>query len=859
VGMYKQQKYEEGVQKIQSYIDNIAGMDVIKPIHKQYLQSKLNELGGKLKTVAAGDFSNFQLVNSVGGMATQITKDSTIQNALYSTQKVRKEQQSLETARQAGKSSIQNEEYFNNVVNKWLGDGDIKTSFNGRYTEYRDMEQKLRGVAEKVHEYDQSVEIPFQRDNAGNVLYFYKDAKGNEVATTDPTKGKTKIDEVILKTKVKGKSAQKILDNFYSSLDENDIQQFKIDGWYHYKGYAGDSFKQKIASDITQSFDLKKDILSKEIVKLSAELSGNSKLTTEQRDALQSRLNNYTDLVNKGGLDKQLREKIDNINRVSDDELKGSIYMEKTLNKLAADIAYQTTEVEYKDNPYFNALMKKKDLEYKYWEASERFKRSDRSYGLELEKFGLDKFKVMKDAAGKEIIFEQGGISTDKALPTINDLQKGITDLNEEMMTFRREKAPFLIKNYNELNDDQRRKTMDDLVKRYQTNPSSITNNNQRRILDQWIGMSTDMTRRMSNYVGVTTKARPYDDAINKIAETLPGYTKGGRQVYSAKEINDVVNDVGRFRSDFVRDKFGTVRGGGQFDWEAMKKSYAGSKYLPIITALEKRSKTGLASLQGDEMGIMRTIDNIRSEVQSKAGKIMQEKNKFINTELGKIMPQYQNEIGALDVTDKVTASKIESLIGNMYGIYSQLGRIDSEKFDPNTITSWRTGKTKDDLKYVVVRKADMSGGSLRVINGDQVQEIPLRGDQLAKYFPQAAKGHPLDGAKYMIMGSATKTTNAMGFVDGGPNGAVNAAFTGEQLPLLQGSKYANLVRFDIEGASDNNGDDDDLYQIRMYVNDNGVWKDGVVNEQGFAKLDGVFQIMQSIGTKKYEEIKASK
>jgi len=90
VGMYKQAKYDEGVQKVQSYIDNIAGIDVIKPEHKQYLQSKVNELGGKLRSVAAGDFSNQQLVNSVGGMTTQIIKDPKIQSYVYNTQYIRK-------------------------------------------------------------------------------------------------------------------------------------------------------------------------------------------------------------------------------------------------------------------------------------------------------------------------------------------------------------------------------------------------------------------------------------------------------------------------------------------------------------------------------------------------------------------------------------------------------------------------------------------------------------------------------------------------------------------------------------------------------------------------------------------------
>ena len=119
VGVQKQAQYNEGIQKIQGYIDNVAGLDVSKDIHKEYLQSKLNELGGKLKTVAAGDFSNFQLVNNVVGMTNQIVKDPVIQNAVYSTQVIRKGQQDMETAKQAGKSSPQNEAFWNQQITNW--------------------------------------------------------------------------------------------------------------------------------------------------------------------------------------------------------------------------------------------------------------------------------------------------------------------------------------------------------------------------------------------------------------------------------------------------------------------------------------------------------------------------------------------------------------------------------------------------------------------------------------------------------------------------------------------------------------------------------------------------------------------
>ena len=34
VGMEKQKRYDEGIQKIQSQIDNVAGLDIYKPVHK---------------------------------------------------------------------------------------------------------------------------------------------------------------------------------------------------------------------------------------------------------------------------------------------------------------------------------------------------------------------------------------------------------------------------------------------------------------------------------------------------------------------------------------------------------------------------------------------------------------------------------------------------------------------------------------------------------------------------------------------------------------------------------------------------------------------------------------------------------
>ena len=58
VGQAKQQQYNEGIQKIQTNIDNVAGMDIVRDVDKEYLQSKLNQLGNDTRLFAAADFSD---------------------------------------------------------------------------------------------------------------------------------------------------------------------------------------------------------------------------------------------------------------------------------------------------------------------------------------------------------------------------------------------------------------------------------------------------------------------------------------------------------------------------------------------------------------------------------------------------------------------------------------------------------------------------------------------------------------------------------------------------------------------------------------------------------------------------------
>jgi hypothetical protein len=268
VGMQKQKQYDEGIQKIQTNIDNIAGLEVTRDVDKAYLQSKLNQLGSDLRMVAAGDFSNFQLVNSVNGMTNQIVKDQNVQNAVSSTARVKKEEAKKEKAKQEGKSSPENEWMFNSQVNTYLESTTPGQKFSGEYIEYKDVDKKLRGLTADLQKagFDVSTDNIWVRDASGRDVYFNPDG----TQSLDASKGGTrKYDMVKLTTKVKGIGAEKILNNFYTSLDEGDKRQLNITAQYHYRDATPITFQ----NDIIKSYNEKKKIYSDAIVDATVKLA----------------------------------------------------------------------------------------------------------------------------------------------------------------------------------------------------------------------------------------------------------------------------------------------------------------------------------------------------------------------------------------------------------------------------------------------------------------------------------------------------------------------------------------------------------------------------------------------------------
>jgi hypothetical protein len=229
VGMYKQQRYDEGLQKIQESIDNVAGLDVVRDVDKQYLQSKLNQLGSQLSMVAGGDFSNFQLVNSVNGMTNQISKDPNVLNAVSNSAKYRKDLETIEQFKKDGKWADSNQQYFNEGVSSWYNNPDISTSYNSNLSPYIDTTKEATEIVKSL-----------AKDYTENDVYY------------DPQTGQ--VLDVMTQQKIEGITPEKIMTALKTGLSPQAWKQLSIDGQYKYSNASSESYVNQINQSYQKTF-----------------------------------------------------------------------------------------------------------------------------------------------------------------------------------------------------------------------------------------------------------------------------------------------------------------------------------------------------------------------------------------------------------------------------------------------------------------------------------------------------------------------------------------------------------------------------------------------------------------------------
>ena len=375
VGMYKQQKYDEGIQKIQTNIDNIAGLDVIRDVDKAYLQSKLNQLGNNLTTVAAGDFSNFQLVNSVNGMTNQIARDPNVVNAISSSKTYRKGLEDMATANKEGKGSASNDWLFKTDASDWLGSQDINKSFSGGYKPYTNYEKNAQEVIKALVKNSTGQDVAFEKDKNGNMILL----------------------DAMTRTKISGITPERIQSALMVGLSPNDFQQMQIDGRYNYSGSKPEQFVGDINKSYKESYDK---------IKVQRDMTANAMDTASSASAkiqLKKQVESFDNTL------KSLSDEYGNVSKTfaqgDVESAKARLHTTKWISNFSQTFASQDVLQEYVTSPYQqpDQWRKNQAMEYDKWsrtfEQTERFKKADLYYKEEDLKIAKKKLKLEEDAA----------------------------------------------------------------------------------------------------------------------------------------------------------------------------------------------------------------------------------------------------------------------------------------------------------------------------------------------------------------------------------------------------------------------------------------------------------------------------
>jgi hypothetical protein len=370
VGMAKQQAYEQNVTKIQAEIDRVAGLDIMRGVDKEYLQSKMNALGNRLTLLAGGDFSNFQLANSVTGMAGQISKDKFVQNAVSSTAWYRKQAAEMETAIKEGKASQSNIWDFNEKVNAYTSSTDLSRSFSDRYVQYTDVKKKAMDAIKALHPELQKYDIPFEVVNGQIVV----DKRGKEA-----------IADAMQRYKIEGIDEGQIKAAIAATLTPDDINQLSIDGRYQFRGVTPEQLVNRAA----QSYKLNKDNAIASL-KLLEEKRGVVTDPTQLAN-VEKKIEYYKKQIGENGkpgeLDDQFAADLRNA-RENPDAVKTSIYKDGFVKEFANAFSWKNVEMEYVKNPIRDQMNWVEEMKFK--QAQERRQWSEFGWKQKMDLATLD-------------------------------------------------------------------------------------------------------------------------------------------------------------------------------------------------------------------------------------------------------------------------------------------------------------------------------------------------------------------------------------------------------------------------------------------------------------------------------------
>jgi len=393
VGMYKQQRFDEGVQKIQESIDNVAGLDVVRDIDKQYLQSKLNQLGSQLTNVAGGDFSNFSLVSSVNGMTNQIAKDPNVINAVSSATRYRKDLETIQGLKEKGQWAESNQLEYNKEVTNWYDSNDLNSSYSANVSPYVNVQEESQKIIKALAKDEYNIEV-----------------------MQDPTTGK--YYDIMTNQEVKELTPEKIQTALKTGLSPQAWRQLSLDGKLKYNNVGDQSFVNQLNNGYESRFTFLSEKRS-DLVK--AELGAK---TPKDKLKLQQEV---------AKLDKMIEANQAEYDSISAgfgsgdvESAKAQLYTMDWMNNTSQAFSSRSVKSTSKESPYFSVQMKKDQFalaqaKFREQKIQNRKVNADKKKELELLEGNLNNtFTIPADPKDTDEMFENSKVETDAKITKAN-------------------------------------------------------------------------------------------------------------------------------------------------------------------------------------------------------------------------------------------------------------------------------------------------------------------------------------------------------------------------------------------------------------------------------------------------------
>ena len=393
VGMYKQQRFDEGVKKIQESIDNVAGLDVVRDIDKQYLQSKLNQLGSQLSNVAGGDFSNFSLVNSVNGMTNQIAKDPNVINAVSSATRYRKDLETIQGLKEKGQWAESNQLEYNKEVTNWYDSNDLNSSYSANVSPYVNVQEESQKIIKALAKDEYNIEV-----------------------MQDPTTGK--YYDIMTNQEVKELTPEKIQTALKTGLSPQAWRQLSLDGKLKYNNVGDQSFVNQLNNGYESRFTFLSEKRS-DLVK--AELGAK---TPKDKLKLQQQI---------AKLDKMIEANQAEYDSISAgfgsgdvESAKAQLYTMDWMNNISQAFSSRSVKSTSKESPYFSVQMKKNQFalaqaKFREQKIQNRRVNADKKKELELLEGNLNNtFTIPADPKDTDEMFENSKVETDVKITKAN-------------------------------------------------------------------------------------------------------------------------------------------------------------------------------------------------------------------------------------------------------------------------------------------------------------------------------------------------------------------------------------------------------------------------------------------------------